>query len=60
MWSDCDKASAEYIRGKQPTRYQKAMNDASATLCLATPDLLDDRNTLLKQSRELVHNQGYA
>ena len=36
------------------------MNEAAATLCAANPDLLDDRNTLLKQSRELVHNQGYA
>ena len=35
------------------------MNEASANLCLQSPNLLSDRTLLLKECRRVVDEEGY-
>ena len=67
MAPDRDESTASYIsqkaliyRSSGPTRHQKAMNEASITLCSSNPDLLNDRQELITKCREYVHEQGFA
>ena len=41
------------------SRYEEQMNEASANLCLQSPNLLSDRTLLLKECRRVVDEEGY-
>ena len=58
--TDYIRQKAIIYRSNEPTKYQHAINDASITLCLANPDLLSDRQKLLQECREYIHQQGYS
>ena len=57
--SDFLNKSKIFGSGKQLTKYQEAINEASYSLCKNDGSLLMNKGKLLQLAREKVHNDGY-